>query len=173
MSDLLVKRNFLGIPVSGDIRQGSSRVDQKPVEDLAPLLQAVLDDPTITEFGWTQYTPYFNDGDVCEFSVNEMWIRTTDEVDTDDKEFDDYDLYWGYHPSLGRKNWEYRGEYPNRKYVELGYEGPDEDRYNRVKSLNDAITSGVYETALLNAFGDHAIVTVRKDGIEVDSYEHD
>jgi hypothetical protein len=169
----LVKSNFLGMPVSGELRVGSSRVDQKPVEDLAPLLQALLNDPTITEFGWSQYTPYFNDGDVCEFGVGEIWVRTTEEVDNEDGEYDDYDLaLWG-HPSLGRMNYEYRGEWPNREYVETGYEGPDEARYRRVKALNEAITSGEYESALLNAFGDHALVTVRKDGIEVEHYEHD
>lgn len=168
-----ISSNFISLPVSGEIRRGSSRVDQKNVEELAPLLQALLDDPTIVEFGWTQYTPYFNDGDVCEFGVNELWVRTTAEVDTDDNEFDDYDLYWGYHPSLGRERWEYRGQWPNRERFDLGYEGPDEKRYLRVKALNEAITSRSFESALLNAFGDHAIVTVRKDGIEVDSYEHE
>ena len=29
------------------------------------------DNPAITAVVWTQYTPYFNDGDTCEFSVNE------------------------------------------------------------------------------------------------------
>jgi hypothetical protein len=27
--------------------------------------------PTIESFSWTQYTPYFNDGDECTFRVNE------------------------------------------------------------------------------------------------------
>lgn len=27
--------------------------------------------PGITGVVWTQYTPYFNDGDTCEFSVHE------------------------------------------------------------------------------------------------------
>ena len=35
--------NFLGMPVSGDITQGSSRTEQKPIEELAPLFQALLD----------------------------------------------------------------------------------------------------------------------------------
>ena len=26
--------------------------------------------PTLELFSWTQYTPYFNDGDTCEFGVN-------------------------------------------------------------------------------------------------------
>ena len=27
--------------------------------------------PLVKRIEWTQYTPYFNDGDSCEFSVNE------------------------------------------------------------------------------------------------------
>jgi hypothetical protein len=161
------------MPVSGDLHEGSSRVEQKPVEELAPLMQALLDDQTITEFGWTQYTPYFNDGDVCEFGVGEIWVRTTAEVDSDDEEFDDYHLSLWNHPSLGRMNYEYRGEWPNREYVETDYKGPDEKRYRNVKALNDALTSGSFETALLDAFGDHALVTVKKYGFEVEFYSHD
>ncbi|MEV0470735.1 hypothetical protein [Streptomyces prunicolor] len=172
MSDTIT-RNFLGLPVSGELRGGSSRVEQKPVEELAPLLQALLDDPTIIEFGWTQYTPYFNDGEVCEFSANELWVRTTAETDTEDREYDDYDLTLWDHPSLGREKYEYVGEGWNRQCIPVAYEGQDEKRYYRVKALNEVITSGAYETALLDAFGDHALVTVRKDGIEVESYEHD
>ncbi|MEV3860728.1 hypothetical protein AB0J38_41270 [Streptomyces sp. NPDC050095] len=165
-----VTRNFLGMPVSGKLCNGSTRKDQSPVEDLAPALQALLDDPTIAEFGWTQYTPFFNDGDVCEFSVNELWVRTMREADS---ECDDYDLYWGYHPSLGRELWEWRGQGEERTYVRIGYEGPDEERFQRVKDLNHALVSGHYDAALLGAFGDHAIVTVRKDRIQVEFYEHD
>lgn len=64
------QKNFLGIPVTGEIRGADRRVPQRPLEELAPLMQAVLDDPAITWFAWTQYTPYFNDGDPCVFSVS-------------------------------------------------------------------------------------------------------
>ncbi|WP_327294440.1 hypothetical protein [Streptomyces sp. NBC_01197] len=167
--------NFLGIPVSGEIHGGSTRVEQKPVEDLAPLLQSLIDDPTIVEFGWTQYTPYFNDGDTCEFSVNGMWVRTASEVDGVDEygeEFEPtYNLDIFYHPSLGKvvSDWDAEA----REYVNSRYEGPDEDRYNRVQELDGAIQSGAYENALLDAFGDHALVTVRNTGIEVEYYSHD
>lgn len=33
--------------------------------------------------------------------------------------------------------------------------------------------SGAFDTVLLKHFGDHAMVTVRKDGIEVEYYSHD
>jgi hypothetical protein len=166
--------NFLGIPVNGDITRGSDRVEQKPIEELQPILQAVLNDPTVVEFGWRQYTPYFNDGEPCEFGVNGLWVRTETDRDVEDQ----YDLEVEYsHPSLGEMT---GGEWVNdpdrpgrRKKVGDRYEGPDQARYERCHALDGAIQGGAFEHVLLNAFGDHANITVRRDGIEVEFYEHD
>ncbi|MGW9170118.1 hypothetical protein [Streptomyces decoyicus] len=168
---------FFGVPISGDITQGSSRVEQKPIEELAPLFQAVMDDPSIVEFGWQQYTPYFNDGDTCEFSVHGLWVKTTAEQELEEEgteEFGHWDLEaeWG-HPSLGKRNYEWVGEWPDRKRIDLGYEGPDEARYDRVQALDSALQGAHFENALLAKFGDHARVTVQKDGIDVEFYSHD
>lgn len=166
--------NFLGMPVSGDITEGSTRVGQKPIEELAPLFQALVDDPTIVEFGWTQYTPYFNDGDTCDFSVHGLWVRTTAELRSDD-EFQEghYDLSVEYHPSLGTVNGHWVGEWPKRHFVRESYEGPDEARYDRCHDLERALQSGAFETVLLDTFGDHALITVRKTAIGVEEYSHD
>lgn len=164
--------NFLGMPVSGDITQGSSRVEQKPIEELSPLFQALLDDPTIVEFGWRQYTPYFNDGDTCEFGVHGLWVKTEDDVDAEDNE--DYyasDLGIDYHRSLGKTKAVWAEA--ERKILDWVYEGPNEDRYNRCQDLDRALQSGHYDNVLLDNFGDHAMITVRDSGIEVDFYSHD
>lgn len=168
--------NFLGMPVSGDITEGSTRVDQKPIEELAPLFQALVDDPTIVEFGWRQYTPYFNDGDTCDFSVHELWVRTTAEYETTDEDGGEYgiwDLGLEYHPSLGDVYGHYEGDWPNRYFVREGYEGPGEARYDRCLELDKALQSGAFDNVLLDHFGDHALITVRKDSIEVEEYSHD
>lgn len=158
------RRSFLGIPVEGDITAGATRVEQKPIEELRPIMQAVLDDPTIVEFGWRQYTPYFNDGDPCEFSAYGLWVRTDADQDVEDL----WALEVGSpHPSLGRRPYQWE----TREY--LPYEGPDEARYDRVRDLSSAIQGGAFEHVLLDAFGDHASITVRRDGIEVDFFEHD
>ncbi|GAA0641570.1 hypothetical protein GCM10009548_02250 [Streptomyces malaysiensis subsp. malaysiensis] len=162
------RRSFLGIPVEGDITEGATRVDQKPIEELRPIMQAVLDDPTIIEFGWRQYTPYFNDGDPCEFSAYGLWVRTdADEGD----DIDEYDLEVDSHRTLGKVPWVYSEE--ARKYERGTYEGPDEARYDRCQALDGAIQGGAFEHVLLEAFGDHASITVRREGIEVDFYAHD
>lgn len=68
--------NFLGIPVEGDITRGEKRANQRPIEELEVLIEALLADPVIHDFGWSQYTPYFNDGDPCVFKANSFWVRT-------------------------------------------------------------------------------------------------
>lgn len=165
------QQNFLGIPVEGDIIR-SDRKNQRPLEDFQPILQAVLDDPTIVEFGWRQYTPYFNDGDPCTFGAHGTWVRTTTDQDADD----DYLDVWGSHPSLGQMTggeWVDNPDGYGRTKVGEKYEGPDEARYQRCKALEKAIDGGEFDDVLLNAFGDHANITIRRDGIEVEFYEHD
>ncbi|MEU8839938.1 hypothetical protein AB0D97_12525 [Streptomyces roseus] len=165
--------NFLGIPVEGDIIK-SSRVAQQTLEEFQPLLQAVLDDPTMVEFGWRQATPYFNDGEPCEFSAHGAWFRTDADADVEDT----YELEVDYsHPTLGTVS---GGEWVDdpagtgrRIKVGAKYEGPDEARFERCKALHAAIEGGHFYDVLINAFGDHAYVTVRREGIEVEYYEHD
>lgn len=145
---MTTQTNFLGIPVHGDITRGETRVEQKPIEELQPILQAVLDDPTIVEFGWRQYTPYFNDGEPCTFSVHGTWVRTTADEDADEDELE----MWG-HRSLGKVSGSFDEE--TRKWVKGSYEGPDEARYLRCKELEGAVEGGAFENVLLDAFGDH------------------
>jgi len=161
------KTNFLGIPVEGDINKADERTPQKPLSELEPLIRAVLDDPTMKAFGWNQYTPYFNDGDPCVFRVNGPWFLTEADPDPDDVE-DHYDFSMDSdHPSLGKRVYDWR----NKVYGP--YEGSDEARYDRVKELAGALEAGAFENVLLEAFGDHAQVTVRASGITVDFYSHD
>lgn len=50
--------------------------------------------PEVTGVHWTQYTPYFNDGDTCEFGVNEYCFHILDE-DNDEVEsfYESTELY--------------------------------------------------------------------------------
>jgi hypothetical protein len=164
-TEATARPSFLGIEIHGDINEGDKRKAQRPMTDLAPIVQAVLDDPTVVEFGWRQYTPYFNDGDPCTFRANGAWVRLDTDRPADDEEYEDLDI--DYHPGIGKRpyNWQTK---------ETGaYEGPDEARYDRLHALGDAIDGGEFLDVLLATFGDHAEVTVRRDGIQVDEYSHD
>jgi hypothetical protein len=173
--------SFLGIPVEGDISRGEARVPQRPLEEFQPLILAVLNDPTIIEFGWTQYTPYFNDGEPCVFGAGDIWVRTDADkarVEEGDDEEDEVDylealnVTYG-HPSLGKYEYSYTGTYPDREKHVVSYQGPDPERLDRCLALNQAVTGGEFDNVLLEAFGDHARVTVSKSGIQIEFYEHD
>lgn len=171
--------SFLGIPVVGDIIHRDPKDQQRPLEEFAPLLQAVLDDPTIVEVGWTQYTPHFNDGDPCEFRVRGTWFRTAENAaasaseDADDEDGDDdtWQLSLSSNESLGNRRRTWNRETGSHEYS--AYVGPDEARYDRCVALDDALGSGAFDEVLLAAFGDHAEITVKKDGIQIDFYNHD
>jgi hypothetical protein len=171
-------RAFLGIPVSGEIVLGTERKEQRPLEDFAPVLQAVLDDETIEAVGWRQFTPYFNDGDECVFGVCglRVWLAgdlvEDDDEDEDEDEDDDHDFYYGsdsLRAALGTREYKWVG----RERLPLSYTGPDEARFNRLAALNNAIESGEFNLVLYKAFGDHASVIVRRTGIDVEFYRHD
>lgn len=89
-----------------------------------------------------------------------------------DEDEDDYTYELGYnkHPSLGHRETSYTGRYEK---VYGDYVGPDEARYDRCKALADAIGSDAFDDVLLEAFGDHARITVTANGITVEEYSHD
>jgi predicted nuclease with TOPRIM domain len=48
-------------------------------------------DDVVENLWWTAYTPYFMDGEACEFSVNDVYIKLKD--DEDPCEYEGSDLY--------------------------------------------------------------------------------
>jgi hypothetical protein len=48
--------------------------------------------PSVKKVGWTQYTPYFNDGDACVFRVNDLYVLD----DTVDPDLEDEIYEWKY-----------------------------------------------------------------------------
>jgi hypothetical protein len=144
---------FLGLPVEGAAEYGTR---QRPVEELRPLFEAVLHDPTVIEFGWQQYTPY----DPGAFGIRYIWVRTVEEPPTATAR--DLWLMDGC-PSLG----ETYG--PNREH----YRGPDRGRFERVMALHHALEGGSFDDVLRQAFGDPTAVTVRRDGIRIAPCDHD
>lgn len=129
--------------------------------------------PGITGVVWTQYTPYFNDGDTCEFSVNDVTFTNAplDEL---------CNIRWG----------EYEGEADgvwaceNIQHVltsDRDYYKEDADLIRAsggvdaasCKLFNEAICSGEMESVMLAMFGDHAKIIATREGFDVDEYDHD
>jgi len=70
----------------GEISELESRVRKAAQDEFKPALKetiAVLREyvPQVTGIRWQQYTPYFNDGDVCEFTMGELEFTYSDGKD--------------------------------------------------------------------------------------------
>ena len=101
--------------------------------------------PEIKSVTWTQYTPYFMDGDACVFGVNLPEVAQVKLTDSTDE---DKELQWG--------SEEYKA---HEKAVE-----------SALKDLR-FITS--CDEAFKAAFDDHVKITATREGFEVDEYSHD
>lgn len=113
--------------------------------------------PNLKSFGWTQYTPYFNDGDVCEFNVHyeyDMFINN--------------DNLYVYDPDHWLDpNYNYA---PNFK--DYGFDTMQE-LVSVVKDVHNVLDLFSRDDLEI-MFGDHAQITVYNDGqISVDNYDHD
>lgn len=112
--------------------------------------------PAITAVVWTQYTPYFNDGDPCVFSVGDVIF-----TNAPDDELENVSP-WG----------EYEGDLED-VWVETYVKHLSNDSGIDLESCNlisDMIGSKDMEDIMLAMFGDHAKVTATKNGFDVDEY---
>ena len=116
--------------------------------------------PRAESITWRQYTPYFNDGDPCYFSVHEMTLEMnegeeeTDE-ETDEEVDEDEDEDYG------------DGEYDS--YSLSRSDNPD------LKQMGEDLgeLEGIPDDVLEHVFGDHVKVTATRDGFDVTEYSHD
>lgn len=136
---------------------------------------------SIKSVGWAQYTPYFNDGDTCEFSANIDYLYVNGE-DSEDASIlspfkhgkikDEHDLLM--HRELcaaTNKSWLKTrkigedGLLPNPNYVKK-----ESEIFNEIKIALSSISTDFYR----DLFGDHCMVTIYKGGkLDVSEYEHE
>jgi hypothetical protein len=108
------------------------------------------ENPGIIALRWEQYTPYFNDGEPCEFDVYGFYfLDTSASADKDGDEDGAFvDAYTARHDS-------------DPKQAARG--ATVEAFESRVKD----------EDVFRFVFGDHVRVTATPDGFEVEEYDHD
>lgn len=100
--------------------------------------------PSIASIRWTQYTPYFNDGEPCVFSVNSAEFILNGE--------DEWHDTWG--------DWD--------ATLKKSVKTPLHEAIGRFS--NEIETLG---SAMLHIFGDHKIITCTREEIAVDEYDHE
>ena len=161
-------------PIQGEISRGYNKVvQQKGPQEFLDTIDKLLAVDGVTGIAWTQYTPYFNDGDSCEFSTHSIGVRLDsrflpegEEVDTDmylnnteDTYFSSYDLYT--YPERG--NW-------NNKIYELNGHST-EAIAEAIKEAEGAFA--YFENVVRDNFGDHAEVYADANGFRVEEHKHE
>jgi hypothetical protein len=127
--------------------------------------------PAVTAVIWTQYTPYFNDGDTCEFSVHEPYFtNATDEQFEDIARHGEYD---GDEEGVwSESDWILCGdsEYCVNRRKEMNMEGVDPQSIAKFSRL---IQSSEMEDVMEAMFGDHVRIVATRNGFDVDDCDHD
>jgi len=140
--------------------------------------------PDLKSFSWTQYTPYFNDGDECIFGANTEYLSINGSEEEESvyqlrKFLDDLE-----HPrkainALNKRIEEYKKNKWDYAYLEESIKqiqnASIEDTIAKLKMLEDidGVLSCISNDTYRDMFGDHVKVNVTKDGWTTEGYEHD
>lgn len=145
----------------------------------------------LKQFGWNQYTPYFNDGDACEFSVNreELYELNLLVVDADGNELNGEELenllpYGSYSRTKTVRD---ASDIPagieavevpyrwNKDQTVYQYPNPDLDPTWGPLIADVVDFVGLFpDDVLRDLFGDHVEVVIKRDGgVDVSDYSHD
>lgn len=150
------------MPSMNEMKELKSQFDAKKADIKAQYKQIFHDGcnalfaeyPDLRKFGWSQYTPDFNDGDECIFRAHIDYPKVNG-YDENSGEYDDNDEMWDQDQTTA---W-------NEKRVDAEYKklvGPVKEFLNLFS-----------EEDLKDIFGDHVKILVTRKGIEVSAEEHE
>jgi len=115
----------------------------------AGLKKIFSDHPRLIAFKWSQYTPYFNDGDTCEFGINDAYYKFDDTEEED-------------------------GDYGDGFQSVYSYKGNEEPAHKvAARDAVQKLMGSVDEKDIKTLFGDHVEITASRDGFVVEEYSHD
>lgn len=150
-------------------------VNEKVKANLAKAFVDFFDqNPLIKVIGWAQYTPYFNDGDACVFSVGEVGFGMDEnDVGADPYEYTKISKPHQYTLDSAAEGTEYAVEAVAKWEALCAEHG--EDILNQTdancKELGTLLEQ--IDDQLEDMFGDGIQVVVTRSGIDTEEYEHD
>jgi hypothetical protein len=139
--------------------------------------------PFVTSLSFNAYTPYFNDGDSCEYSVHHDYCQFNGfDEDDDEQQGENVDVL-----KLARETIYVEEPNPDYDASNIGMWGSHRHKTTYVKKPNpdfnplykeavDAFRSAlavVDEDNWKDMVGDHVKVTITREGITTDEYSHD
>jgi hypothetical protein len=125
--------------------------------------------PAVYGFAWLQYTPYFNDGDECVFNMHDVYAFY--DTETVRQAFEDGDA------SLAYGEMEKDGNVVDTSTYDYSRGYSAKERQERVltevEKVVDTFTTALaqFEDEMRYAFGDHSVVFVTRNGVDVQDYD--
>ena len=125
--------------------------------------------PGITAVRWTQYTPYFNDGDTCEFNVNDPTFTNASEEELENVSA------WGEYEGENETVWALESYYLHKisDWCKEEREKVSNVDIDSCRMFAKMVCSSEMEDVMLAMFDDHVVVTATRNGFDVTDYDHD
>lgn len=130
--------------------------------------------PGITAIKWTQYTPYFNDGETCEFRVNSPTFTNATLDELENVSYGEYD---------GEVEGVWATEYSISRILssDSSYDKETADLIRKCGGVDaeycdlftEMLGCSEMENVFLAMFGDHVQVILTREGFQVDGYDHE
>ena len=153
------------------IRSDLKKAEKTASKEIMDILKKMMtDNPLITGVMWQQYTPSFNDGEPCVFTINGPFIKFDDKVSR-----------------AGDKDTEDDESEMAKGYLDSSYEIDDDffdnaaDIFNfkEIKALKATVKDvhkvhehlEAMDACLQEMFGNGVQVFVTKDGVETEDYD--
>lgn len=146
--------------------------------------QFFKDNPEFRSIEWNQYTPYFNDGEECNFRVSDIIFTLQPSFYDEDmaetileNDYSVYDLEPSYSPIAEPSDYMRSSSYFKDRAA--AYDALSEEvkeNYSRLWNVWEKFhetLSAIPEEFYLDIFDDHVSVKVMADGIEVSQYDHE
>lgn len=156
-----------------EMAEARERLTEISKNGLSKICKDIFDEsPRLTSFSWSQYTPYFNDGEECTFSCNYDYFDINGYDEYGDDESDEEKG-----PNIAKNvDYKYKGEWrdPNRKKIyspkgDAPEASKDCETIQQVYDLLNSFSDDDYKAM----FGDHVKVIVTRAGVHTEEYDHD
>jgi hypothetical protein len=120
--------------------------------------------PELKSFGWRQYTPYFNDGEACEFRSQHDYptINGNDENYGESEQPEGVlDIVKLGSETIYGSNW---NKIPNPNYNPY---------YKEIVDTVKEFLNQFDDEDMKDLFGDHVSIHITEEGVDVEDYDHD
>lgn len=144
-----------------DLTEAFNRQRQEIIEKMKPNFHSLFKpfltaNPDVKELVFEAYTPYFNDGDTCEYSFNELRIV----LNSDEEDSWDWDYGWS------------EDELRYSRTLDATTKSKLENLFAQLKPIDTAFHQ-IPEEVMEGIVGDHVRVKITTSGIETEDYDHD